>query len=55
MEHEKITYLKEKQIKQKAKEDFEKFSNNENMQNPINAKFRAFQKTKKEIDFKDLF
>ena len=51
----KLTYLKEKQINKKAKENLENILLNNYAQNPIEAKFSAFKKAKKEIDIKDLF
>lgn len=53
MEQSKIKYLKEKEIEKKAQKNFE--SINCYAQNPIQAKFLAFRKTKKEINPKDLF
>ena len=55
MEKEKLTFLKEKELQKKAKENYKRFLENTNAQFPIKAKFFAFQKTKKEIDLKDLF
>ncbi len=54
MENKKITFLKEKEFQKKAEKNYEKFLK-KNAQNPIGAKFLAFQKTKKELDFKDFF
>ena len=54
MEKSKVTFLKEQQIKKKADENA-RFLENKFAQNPIQAKFLAFQKTKKEITIKDLF
>lgn len=51
MKSEKVKHLKEKQIEKKA---IENFNNSSYVQNPIEAKLIAFQKTKKEIDIKDL-
>ncbi len=48
----KIVYIKEKEISKKAQENFDAI--NAYVQNPIKAKFLAFQKTKKEA-LKDLF
>jgi len=53
MEESKIKSIKENELKKKAKENFDIF--NKNQTNPIKAKFKAFQKTKKEINIKDLF
>ena len=53
MEESKIKYLKEKQVEKKAENNFEHINNY--AQNPIQAKFLAFRKTKKEINPKDLF
>jgi len=55
MKDQKITHFKEKHLKQQAQKDFENLSTEKYTQNPIKAKFCAFQKTKKEIDIKDLF
>lgn len=52
MEQSKIKFLKEKQMEKKAQENFEEL--NFYAENPIKAKFLAFQKTKKEINPKDL-
>ena len=54
MEKDKITFLKEQEIKKKAKYNAE-FLESKFAQNPIKAKFLAFQKTKSEISIKDLF
>lgn len=54
MEKSKVTFLKEKNIKKRAEENYENFSSSNCAQNPIAAKFLAFQKTKKEINPKDL-
>ena len=54
MEKDKITYLKEQSLKKKADENA-KFLENKFVQNPIKAKFLAFQKTKADISIKDLF
>lgn len=53
MENNKVTFLKEKQIKETAQKNFE-FIENAYVENPIKAKFLAFQKTKRNITFKDL-
>ena len=52
MENNKTEFLKEYKLKKKAKENFDAISKHQT--NPIKAKFKAFQKTKKEIDIKDL-
>ena len=52
MEQGKIRYLKEKELEHKAQNNFENV--NCYSQNPIQAKFLAFRKTKKEINPKDL-
>ena len=54
MEKDKVTFLKEKELKKRAQEDAE-FLENKFAQNPINAKFLSFQKLKREISLKDLF
>ena len=54
MKNEKIIQLKEVQIKKKAEENAE-FLEGKFAQNPIKAKFIAFQETKKNITIKDLF
>ncbi len=54
MEKNKITYLKEKNIKKTAEKNYENLLNSGYAQNPIAAKLLAFQKTKKEINSKDL-
>ena len=54
MEKKKITFLKEKELQKKALKNYENFLK-KNAQNPIVAKFLAFQKTKKELDNKDFF
>ncbi len=53
MEKDKIRYLKEKEIEKKAQKNALIFENIA-VQNPIKAKFLAFQKTKKDINPKDL-
>lgn len=57
MENNKVTFLKEKQITAQALKNLElvedRFENN-NVENPIKAKFLAFQKTKRNITYKDL-
>ena len=50
----KIASIKEKIISKKAKQNFD-FVESKYAQNPIKSRFLAFQKTKKEIDVKDLF
>ena len=52
MKQEKVKFLKEKQIEKSAEKNFENI--NCYAQNPIQAKFLAFRKTKKEINPKDL-
>lgn len=47
MKKDKITYLELKKIQKKADENMELFEN-QYAQNPIKAKFLAFQKTKDE-------
>ena len=54
MEKEPVN-IKIKQLEKKAKENYENFSQSSYAQNPIEAKFSAFKKTKKEIKIKDLF
>lgn len=54
MEKDKITFLKEKELKKRAQKNAE-FLENKFAQNPINAKFLSFQKLKKDISIKDLF
>ncbi len=53
MEQDKVKYLKEKQIEHEAQKNFDHVNNY--AQNPIQAKFLAFRKTKKDINPKDLF
>jgi len=53
MRENKVKYLKEAELQKKAKKNFD--SLNKYQTDPIRAKFKAFQKTKKEIDIKDLF
>lgn len=53
MDKEKITFIKEKEIKKQAQKNAE-FFENAYMGNPIEAKFLAFKKTKKKINPKDL-
>lgn len=54
MEKDKITFLKEKELKQRATRQAE-FLEKKFAQNPIKAKFQAFQKTKRDIKIEDLF
>ena len=54
MRNNKVTFLKEKSIKKKAEKNFDDMLNSGYAQNPIAAKLIAFQKTKKEINPKDL-
>ena len=54
MKKETFKLLKEKQLENIAQKNAE-FLENKFAQNPIKAKFVAFQKTKKEITIKDLF
>lgn len=54
MQKEKVTFLKEQELKKKANENAQ-FLESKFAQNPIKAKFLAFQKTKSEISIKDLF
>ena len=53
MEKDKVRYLKEKEIEKKAQKNYD-FLENKYSQNPIKSKFLAFQKTKKDINIKDL-
>ena len=53
MKESKVKFFKEKELEKKAKKNFDAL--NKHQTNPIKAKFKAFQKTKKEIDVKDLF
>jgi len=53
--NKKLTNIKPKQIEKKALKNFEQFNQSPYVQNPLEAKFLAFQKTKKEIEIKDLF
>ena len=50
-----VRNIKEKQMEKKAQKAYNKFCENSSMDNPIKAKFLAFQKTKKDINIKDLF
>ena len=54
MEKNKVTFLKEQKLKEKASKDAE-FLENKFAQNPIKAKFLSFQKLKNEITIEDLF
>ncbi len=54
MEKDKTTFLKEKKLKERSKKQAE-FLENAFAQNPIKAKFLAFQKTKRDITIEDLF
>ena len=54
MEKDKITFLKEKELKKKANNNA-RFLENAFAQNPIKAKFNTFQKLKRDISIKDLF
>ena len=53
MEENKVKSIKEQKLKHKANENLEKISRYQD--NPIKAKFLAFQQTKKDINLKDLF
>ena len=56
MEKDKITFLKEKELKKKANANANaKFLESAFAQNPIKAKFNTFQKLKRDISIKDLF
>ena len=48
-----VSFKREIELEKKAKKNFDDI--NKYQSNPIKAKFKAFQKTKKEIDIKDLF
>lgn len=52
MEQGKIKYIKDKQIEKEAQKNFDAI--NPYVQNPIQAKFLAFRKAKKEINPEDL-
>ena len=54
MERDSVKFLKEKQLKKRAQETAQ-FLENQFAQNPIKAKFSAFQQTKRTITIKDLF
>lgn len=51
---DKIIFLKEQQIKKQADEKFEEFNQNQYVQNPLNAKLRAFKEIKNQIKPEDL-
>ncbi len=53
MKENKVKSLKEAKLQKIAQNNFEAMTKYGT--NPIKAKFKAFQKTKKEIDIKDLF
>ena len=53
MEKNKTELIAQIKLKKKAEENLDTM--NKYQTNPIKAKFKAFQKTKKEIDIKDLF
>ena len=53
MREHKIKSFKEYKLEKSAKKNFDTALQYQT--NPIKAKFKAFQKTKKEIDIKDLF
>ena len=53
MEKNNIKSIEELEIEKKARKNLDEISKHQT--NPIKAKFKAFQKTKKEIDIKDLF
>ena len=55
MKQEKIKNIKEKQLQKKAEANYRDIIQEGYVQNPIKAKFLAFQKTKKDINLKDLF
>ena len=54
MKNGKVTFLKEQELKKKAIENAQ-FLESKFAQNPIKAKFLAFQEAKKNITIKDLF
>ena len=54
MEKETLRLLKEKELQERAQKHAI-FLEKQFAQNPIKAKFIAFQQTKKEITIKDLF
>ena len=53
MSDRKIKSIRELELEKTAKKNFDEI--NKYHSNPIKAKFKAFQKTKKEINIKDLF
>ncbi len=53
MKENNIESFKELELKKKAKKNLD--TENKYQTDPFKAKFRAFQKTKKEINVKDLF
>ena len=50
-----IRYIKEKQLQKTAQKNYDNFCKNSSVENPIKEKFLAFQKTKKDINLRDLF
>ena len=54
MKKDKIIFLKEKNIKKIAEKNYDEMCSFGYAQNPIVAKLLAFQKTKRNIDSKDL-
>ena len=52
MKEDKVKYLKEKELEKKAKMNFDREMKYQS--NPISAKIKAFKKTKKEIQPKDI-
>ena len=54
MGKDKITFLKEQELKRKARKNAE-FLEKSFAQNPIKAKFLSFQELKRDISIKDLF
>ena len=53
MRENKVKSIKEAELAKHARKNFDTM--NKYQTDPIRAKFKAFQKTKKEIDLKDLF
>jgi hypothetical protein len=53
MEENKVKSFRELELEKKAKKNFD--IENKYQTDPFKAKFRTFQKTKKEINVKDLF
>ena len=53
MRENKVKTFKEHELEKRAKKNFDAI--NKYQTDPFEAKFRAFQKTKKDIDIKDLF